>query len=330
MRGVRAETGATTEVGAGARLDQTLWAITAYFNPMGYRRRRENFRLFRERLRVPLVAVELGFGGRFDLGDDDAETLVRISGGDVMFQKERLLNLALAHVPVECRHIAWLDSDVVFERNDWMHAAVDALARHSLVQLFGQVDYVRAGWAGPTSDGPEVYLSRQSLASATAAGRDPLAAIHLRVPGSEVPVYSKGFAWAGWRSVLEQAGLYDECILGGGDSALVSAVFGDMESVVHRQEMSQAQEARYGGWARLLRAAGGDAIGLVDGRIFHLWHGDMRSRRHGSRHAGFRRFEFDPAVEIAASRAGAWRWNSPKSAMHAFVANHFALRREDA
>ena len=38
-----------------------LWAITCYFNPVGYRRRLENYRMFRQRLKVPLVAVELSF-----------------------------------------------------------------------------------------------------------------------------------------------------------------------------------------------------------------------------------------------------------------------------
>jgi hypothetical protein len=31
-----------------------LWVIASYFNPVGYRRRLANYRLFRERLIVPL------------------------------------------------------------------------------------------------------------------------------------------------------------------------------------------------------------------------------------------------------------------------------------
>ena len=44
-----------------------LWAITSYFNPMQYQRRRANYRLFRKYLRVPLVAVELSYGPDFEL-----------------------------------------------------------------------------------------------------------------------------------------------------------------------------------------------------------------------------------------------------------------------
>ena len=44
-----------------------LWAITSYFNPVSYRSRRENYRLFRERLPVPIVTVELAYGADFEL-----------------------------------------------------------------------------------------------------------------------------------------------------------------------------------------------------------------------------------------------------------------------
>ncbi len=72
-----------------------LWAITSFFNPAGYKNRLSNYHRFRSRLNVPLVAVELSFTGRFELRDSDAEILIQISGADVMWQKERLLNIAL-------------------------------------------------------------------------------------------------------------------------------------------------------------------------------------------------------------------------------------------
>jgi hypothetical protein len=89
-----------------------MWAITSYFNPAQYRRRLVNYRIFRERLGVPLVAVELSFGSPFELSQDDADVVVQLQDGDVMWQKERLLNIALTHVPDTCEHIAWLDADV--------------------------------------------------------------------------------------------------------------------------------------------------------------------------------------------------------------------------
>src|SRR5262245_59277853 len=96
-----------------------LWAISSYYNPQGYWRRQQNYRLFRQHLTVPLLTVELTFDGRFELSGDDADLMVRCTGGDVMWQKERLLNIALARLPTNCEHVAWIDCDVVFERKNW-------------------------------------------------------------------------------------------------------------------------------------------------------------------------------------------------------------------
>jgi hypothetical protein len=52
--------------------DGRLWAITSYFNPAGYRRRLSNFKIFRERLGIPLVVVELTYGPDFELEKQDA------------------------------------------------------------------------------------------------------------------------------------------------------------------------------------------------------------------------------------------------------------------
>ena len=44
-----------------------LWAVTCHFNPCGYHRRIANYRVFRDRLQIPLLTVELSFTGTFEL-----------------------------------------------------------------------------------------------------------------------------------------------------------------------------------------------------------------------------------------------------------------------
>ena len=50
---------------------------------------------------------------------DDADLLVQLRGGDVLWQKERLLNLGLKTLPDGCDKVAWIDGDVLFARPDW-------------------------------------------------------------------------------------------------------------------------------------------------------------------------------------------------------------------
>ncbi len=113
-----------------------LWAITAYFNPIRYQRKRANYRIFRQHLGLPLIAIELAYGVDFELADDDAEILIRRRGGDVLWQKERLLNLALQALPDECRKVAWVDCDVVFGATDWAERTCALLDSAMLVQPF--------------------------------------------------------------------------------------------------------------------------------------------------------------------------------------------------
>src|SRR5689334_5884496 len=107
-----------------------LWAITSYFNPMRYERRRINYQLFRKSLRLPLLAIELAYGENFELVESDADILIQLRGKDVMWQKERLLNLALSALPPDCRKVVWVDCDVVFDSEDWAER-VSYLLDHS-------------------------------------------------------------------------------------------------------------------------------------------------------------------------------------------------------
>src|SRR5215211_5841400 len=114
-----------------------IWAITSYFNPVRYRRRLENYRTFRSNLRIPLVAVELSFDGQFELTKDDADILVQLSGGALLWQKERLLNVGLQSVPAGVENVALIDCDVVFEREDWAEDAEAKLREQcNIIHLF--------------------------------------------------------------------------------------------------------------------------------------------------------------------------------------------------
>ena len=67
----------------------SLYAITSYFNSAKYQTKLNNYRLFHKSLAVPLITVELSFDGEFELTSADADILVQISGGAVLWQKER-------------------------------------------------------------------------------------------------------------------------------------------------------------------------------------------------------------------------------------------------
>jgi len=309
-------------------LHENFWAITCYFNPVGYRRRLENYRVFRQRLVVPLVTVELSFDGNFELSEEDADVLVKIRGGDVMWQKERLLNVALKWVPENCDKVGWLDCDVVFDSNDWVQRASRALDQFPLVHLFHErydlspsvgIDSIDLCDTGTVASSVVYKFTTEE-----ASPEDYL----LSVPRQKRLV-TTGVAWASPKEVLQKHGLYDACILGGGDRAILCAALGKFDYCTRPFLMSARRAEHYLAWAHPYFKMIRGRVGYVPGRLFHLWHGEVADRQYEERRRYLAKFDFDPFSDIALDENGCWRWNSDKTELHKCVKDYFESRNED-
>jgi hypothetical protein len=302
-----------------------FWAVTTYFNPAGYERRRLNYGLFRKHLKPPLLTVELAFDGDFELGPGDAEILVRLSGGDVMWQKERLLNIAVEKLPPSCAKVAWLDCDVVFEDDDWVARATEQLEEFPLVQPFSHVHLMPPDWS-PGRRPPADCEVVRSPAFLLAGGM--LLSECFGPPSFNIGA-APGYAWAARRDVFDAVDLYDACIVGGGDSCIVRAAYGRFDDAVHQQLMNLRRRSHFLEWATLFHDVVRGQVTYVDGALRHLWHGSRADRRYKERLERLETYAFDPWADIAAGDKGAWRWSSAKPEMHDYVRSYFASRRED-
>jgi hypothetical protein len=303
-----------------------LWAITAYFNPVGYQRRRDNYQYFRRQLQVPLVTVELSHRD-FDLRRDDADILVQVRGPDVMWQKERLLNLAMQQLPSECAQVVWLDCDVLFDSENWANEVRQLLDEYAVVQLFRELIHLGPGALRPT--GQVSPLACRASAAYRWCTQTLPADAFVRPEASMQYRCNSGMAWAARRALLDEHGLYDALILGMGDKAIAAAALGLHADVIEAFRMNGAQARHYLQWAVPFCASVGGKLGWRDGRILHLWHGNLEDRHYPDRYDGFEAFSFDPAHDLRLSADGCWCWNSTKPDLHQHVADYFWKRRED-
>jgi hypothetical protein len=271
-----------------------VWAITSYFNSARYKRRLSNYRLFRANLRIPLVAVELSFDGRFELSEGDADILIQMSGGAVLWQKERLLNVAN-------------------RRLDEFDAA----------QLFSNAVHIGSEDLGRAQFGAD---GRKSVPSIVALS-DARKAILVK---SNENNYQSGFAWAAKRRILEEYGFYDAAIVGGGDCMMVGAALGQHDGIAARFSLSKLRRQHYFNWAIPFYESVRDRVGLVSGTIYHLSHGDLQNRRYGDRHTSLAAFNFDPDLDLRIGAQGAWEWARPRPELELFLKNYFIARAEDA
>lgn len=299
-----------------------MWAITSYYNPVGYKRRLSNYRIFRANLKVPLVTVELSFDGRFELTRDDADILIHLSGGALLWQKERLLNVAIKSVPQDVRTIVWLDCDVVFERSDWMDEADQKLRKAKIVQLYS--DLIDLGPEGlkPSGKLRELPPSGHGIVS--------LGLKRQNAPtDNDARASLPGLAWAARRDVLEQHGFYDAMIIGSGDTSMFHAMHGQFAHEVERRLFNKNREKHYLMWARSFHETVAGNVDCVAGRIYHLYHGKFIHRKYRTRHNLMANFDFDPNLDLRIGENGAWQWARPRPDLEELLRTFFVGRAED-
>ena len=314
-----------------------LIAVTTYFNPLQGRLRRRNYDVFRRELDLPLVAVEWSPEGRFELGDDAAELLVRVSGGDLLWQKERLLNLGMARARAAWpgADLVFLDCDVIFPNPGWSERVVEALDLHAAVQCFAEVAYLppTAPMSGSrvtlANTAPEQTLP--SLASALVRGRpmfDPGASPSSVWPAGSIPLRGNpGMAIALRPAALPGFRFYERNVIGGGDLLLAAALAGRLEEAFTHRVYTSAHQADLRAWAAR-SIAPGVGLGCVAERLMHLWHGDLRDRRYSQRNVILQQHEFDPVRDVDQDPTGGLRLASHAGALRRAVAEYLASRND--
>lgn len=299
-----------------------VWAITCYFNPSGFGTKRANYDRFIRGLRrdgVECLTVECAFGDRaFEL--PPSPNTLRVRARDVMWQKERLLNLALSRLPASCTKVVWLDCDVLFDRRDWVLATADALDRYAVVQPFDSVVRLPAGVTEDDGRG-ETWRSFGSVIS-----DDPLGVI-LGVFDSHGHT---GFVWAARREVLAH-GLYDACIAGSGDHIMAHAFAGDFDSACVRRVVgsSGSYKEHMTSWSRRVYSEVRARIGYVPGSIRHLWHGERANRKYVQRNRELVELGFDPERDLVLEANGCWKWSVTGQRIRPWMVRYFNERRED-
>ena len=322
----------------GTRADSPLWVVTSYYNPAGYRRRLQNFHVFRRFLNAPLLVVELAAKSDFALTSSDAEIVLQLAGEDRIWQKERLLNLAFQHLPAHVEYVAWLDCDVVLSDPDWPERAMAQLSRtDGPMQLFETVHHVPPEASeAPTRDAllsARRFLAQRAVAT-TASDADAYFAARRAERGDDPsrPPKSRvagGMAWAAHRRDIEACGLYDRAVLGGGDAIFVCGLRGWIPRLVDESGHCEGLLHDALRWSERARDRMGDAIGALPLDMVHLWHGAFEDRNYFGRSRILRAHGYDPATDVTLAPNGTLAWADPDGALARDVAAYFDTRCED-
>ena len=242
-----------------------LYVIIPYFNFCHYKRRKELFMEFYNRIKnnpyIRIVICEATESGHeFELPHNlpGIFSHIRVTTKHQIWIKECLINMAVGMLPNHWKYICWLDCDIEFEDTAWVHNTIEALQKYDVVQTFSNIVYL-----GPKNEPIKKeksfgYMYRKSGKTYT--------------PAYKYGFWHPGFAWACTKKAYNMmGGLIDYGILGSGDHHMALGL-------ITRVECSHPKDI-HPSYKRLLRDFEKRVLplklGYVEGTIKHYWHGDL-------------------------------------------------------
>lgn len=296
----------------------TLAVITCLFNAADNAKRLDNLVRFRAGLGS---AAEFLHIAECIVGDGPSrlQSLPNVHvfrTRSVLWQKERLLNLMIERLADMHDAVAWVDADIVFERDSWWREVLAALEDSDVLQPFSEVIDVPVL---PGETPVESFCSRVTAAPARARER-------FHAHGHT------GYGWAARSAVLCRSGLLDTCVLGGADHVMAHGFLGhlDVPCLPPLLDDGGPLFASYVDW---VRRAGFDLrplrLGCVTGRILHMRHGSAEGRQYIRRNRLLKESGYDPARHLHRNTCGCWEWTPDATRQDRMAQAYFAGRALD-
>ena len=274
-----------------------------------------------------MLCVEAAVGhADFELQKDDADILIQLKTSSVFWQKERLLNVGLKHLPKDCDKIVWLDADIIFYNDRWIEETCELLESYIIVQPFSfNIRLPREVYSISPDKLPfGDKESRKYYSSAYRIAHIGRESLHNKY----IDKGQSGFAWAARKNILDKHGFYDRLILGGGDVLMEYAFYGAKSHII--QEMSSKKMTiLQDKWADKVYQDVKGSISYTGGEILHLWHGSFKNKFHKYKRKILKKYNFDPHSDIKIDANGCWRWTTDKRDLHRWIKKYFWVRNED-
>lgn len=246
--------------------------LSYYFNFRYDIRQKRNFIEFLRRFEGRWESMIVGIVDYGDIDFDIPCRTHRISGNPRMrtWSKEMLINQMLEEVDSE--YVLWIDGDIVYESLDWLDDIDSVADGKDFVQLFDRLAYLG-------EDG-SVLEERKSIASSSIKDVDK------RLGKGMMP----GGAWMARTSILKKERLFERMLVGGGDTILAYALYGQKEGYT-LDRLREGSEAIYAEATEWISRFGSYSVGFMKCRALHLYHGDLKDRGYNERYINMKKLE---------------------------------------
>jgi len=277
--------------------------ITSYYNPLGFKTRRENYERFKAELGHSLLTVECAFGNDpFTLEDS-----VKVRANSTLWQKERLLRIGEALLPKNQDYVVWLDCDIIFENPNWLEETRELLKEYNFVQPFGVANRRFKDWS--------IEGTWESFGKKYSEG--------VRSDVFEEHGHT-GFAFACRR---DKFAMYDRAIVGTADHIMFHAMIGQLPCKCIDKAFGGVLRGHIYEWSRKYYNTIKGSLHYTEGSIDHLYHGAYVHRKYLQRVQELTMLNYNPYTDVYTNKDGLLELKRPD--IQEWLLKYFESRRED-
>jgi hypothetical protein len=308
------------------------WCIAFYFNPLGYKSRIDNFLLFHESIQQAthnLLLIELAKDkSQFLLHNlHDRGKILRVVEDSNLWQKERLFNVAIKCLPINCDKVIWLDADILFENQYWFVDTAKGLEKFLAIQPYTYS--IRL----PPNIRTTKYLDKKSFPLGCGDETKTHGMIHAyyrKMMGIKHHLEHPGYCMGYRRDFLEEFGYYDKCISGSSDYLMAKAIVGDTNYQTWPEHYTKESWEYYQDWAyKVMRHIAGKINYVRRTALYHLYHGPLRHRLYQERLEFLEGTGFNHAEDLQVQPNGCYKLIRHVDEIEKWMGKFFKDRKDD-
>ena len=266
-----------------------------YFNTCGYIRSLQNLAFFETKLRLAKIPY---FSAEMVIGDQPpmlASPTLRFHSKSSLFYKEALWNRLEQVIPEQYTKICFLDSDIIFDRPDWLDEISRLLDTHDVVHPFQICHRLDHNFI------PDITTSSCLSNINDKAWKD------------------HGFGWCLTREIFKKiGGFFDKCVMPNGDFYFRIALL---------QEDTYTYPSIHGEITDYKKRFIGVKYTFLTCTISHLYHGTYVKRNYGQFSKILDMIKPNWSAVFILNTDGFWELKDPQ--INAMFIKYFKSREED-